>query len=108
MFTLKIASYDATGPGGHPLTEMWFADVARVSRIWTKPAIEAWGSRNVDDIGYEDPYQASNYTRFDEANPGLLVTLLWVVFGSGKDEYMLVERAWLLASNGDTIERICP
>jgi hypothetical protein len=103
MFTLKLASYDATGPGGHPLTEMWFADVARVSRIYTKPAGDVWAARNG-----EDPYQAQNYTRFDEGNPGLLVTLLWVVYGNGNDEYMLVERAFLLASNGDTIERICP
>lgn len=105
MFTLKIASYDASGPGGHPLTEMWFADVARVSRIWTKPAIEAWdGSKSYP----ADPYEANNYARFDEATPALLFTLLWVVFGSGEDEYMIVERAWLLGSTGDTIERICP
>jgi len=102
MFTLKIASHDASGPGGHAVTEMWFADVSRVSRIYTKSAGEVWDSKT------EDPYQASNFTRFDEANPGLLVTLLWVVYGNGKDEYMLVERAWLLASTGDTIERICP
>jgi hypothetical protein len=108
MFTLKIASYDATGPGGHPLTEMWFADVARVSRIWTRPAGEAWASLD-EANGYGDPYQANNFTRFDETNPDLLVTLLWVVYGSGgKNEYMLVERAFLLAPNGDTIERICP
>jgi hypothetical protein len=101
MFTLKIASFDASGIGG-AATEMWFADVARVSRIYTKSAGEVWGSKT------DDSYQASNFTRYDEANPGLLITLLWVVFGSGKDEYMIVERAWLLASNGDTIERICP
>ena len=103
MFTLKIASYDATGPGGHPLTEMWFADVARVSRIWTKPSIEVWTAEQA-----HDPYEASNYARFDEMQPDRLFTLLWVVFASGKEEYVIVERAWLLASNGDTIERICP
>jgi hypothetical protein len=101
MFTLKIASHRDPGPGERA-TEMWFADVARVSRIHTKPAGEVWASRT------DDPYKASNFTVFEEANPGLPVTLLWVVYGNGKDEYMLVERAWLLASNGDTIERICP
>lgn len=114
MFTLKIAS---------GTTRMWFADVAQVSLISqesvptdvlaSEVALNAVKGERSEPWGN---YGAAWYVDFED-RPAKLLSLLWIVFGEPghrgqspdvKETYLVTEYAWLLASNGDTIERICP
>ena len=97
MFTLKIMSYDdLPGSVDHSVC-MWFPGVTVVSLIGTKPKSE-WST-------YLDSDSASDYTIVPPTGP---VSMLYVKLTDGSDCYLMVERAWLLGPDGQTVDRIAP
>jgi hypothetical protein len=111
MHTLKIAS--VLCDVHRPLTQMWFADVSRVS-------INGQTEDEAQLTEWRGVYNPDDYTRFGsrpdkptayEANlVGWPATLITVWFGRDAErcETMLVERAWLLGPDGQTVDRIAP
>lgn len=119
MITLKIAS-DLLGRDGQPNTQVWIPEIRSVSRIGQYPfseledVVKAYGS-TVSYLAYVSTADAGPRPpgiTFPEGEDLSTVTgrftLLWVVFNDGREEYVLVERAWLIGPSGGTIDRVAP
>ena len=123
MLTLKIAQrgpepgWDdlAQTPFGHQVswrqTDAWISDVAQVTVL---DRIPSWDIPAVMDKHYKHLLGDVEYHCFmgwpapsTDDEPYRCVTLLAVSLPQAT-RWLLVEQAWLLCSNGDTIERVAP
>lgn len=105
MFTLKITEALRVS-NGPPVT--WLADVSEVSRIRSGKMVEIRKITGPDAEG-NILYPCTGYA--DLAGDADEVALLYVTRRAGSQwiaEYMVVEWAWLLGPDGQTIERIAP
>jgi hypothetical protein len=104
--TLKIASHDHRP--GDARTVSWIGGVTEIHRIGQAHASERlakwetyYHSDGIRDLGSPDPG--------DEERSDSWLTLLSVKQeGATEFFYVIVQTAWLLAQNGDTIERVAP
>ena len=111
MFTLKLQErlHSSQTPADVPATT-WIADVQSVSRIKAGTLAVLQPLTISPCPGQEALYPAAKWVS-SQTQPDELVALLHVVRLAGSEfvgGYHLVEYAWLLASNGDTVERIAP
>lgn len=114
--TLKVAHTITTAPAdpGHPAgcfdVVSWKAGVSSVQRL------DQGFYRTISDAYEKHGDGIAIYAELSVGSPAepKPLTLLSVYYGEPGDaarsnwEIMLVERAWLLSSTGDTLERIAP
>jgi len=112
MFTLKLAHEVKDGSNGpdRPFVPfdhtLWVASVSQVKRI-----SQDWYASPNDVTDRHGGLLVATAMDCTFTEPRLLTLLAyWVgpLFSDHESHYALVERAWLLGPNGDTIERIAP
>lgn len=111
-YQFEIHNDDGSSVGGNglgPANEVtaWLADVKQVTVLGAFPA--ARGSDIGDQYGHHLELWAWAGDRPHRDGELIPVnTLIMVRFADDEIRTMLVERAWLLSENGQTIERIAP
>lgn len=115
MLTLKVAHNDwpeakTNDDTCGPCNEIvgWFADVAQVTKLGQVAAHKAAQVLQDARFTHLSGMEIWCWTGYDDTVSRQPMTVIMVRFGDGETRTMLVERAWLLGPNGDTVERVAP